>query len=104
MPPSQEKYIFESFKKLYKNFPEGTITQSDKPDYIMALSYTTIGVEITQILIDNDIDSSLNEKRKENLRRQLGQVLCSKVEPLVTFKYLLGVNFSDTNHAMNIGC
>lgn len=101
MSPAQEKYIFESFKELYKDFPEGTINQSDKPDYIIALPNKTIGVEITQVLIDNDIDSRLNEKRRESLKRQLGQVLCSKLEAIVTFKYLLSVDFSDTDFASN---
>ena len=97
----REKYVFESFKELYNDFPEGVIIPGEKPDYLINSNDRIIGVEITQVFIDNFIGSELNEKRKENIRSMLGDLLCNKIKTVVPYKFVLDIEFSNKDFSTN---
>ncbi len=60
-----------------------------------------MGIEITQIFIDNYSKTGLNEKRKESLRSKLGNGLCEKLESIVPFKFLLSIDYSKKDFSSN---
>jgi hypothetical protein len=96
---NQEEYVFKAFKKLYSRFPAGECIRDEQPDYIVYGADSVIGIEITQIFIDNHIDSSLNEKRMESLQSMLGENLCDRLDPKVPFKFVLSIDFSKKGFA-----
>lgn len=101
MSPLQEEFLFNAFKKLYSGFPSGQHVHDNEPDYIIYSNTKTIGVELTQIFIDNYIDASVNEKRKESLRSLLGNSLCEKLDQIILFKFVLSIDFSKKDFSTN---
>lgn len=101
MSDSEEEYIFNAFKRLYPDFPSGQYIHADRPDYIISSANRTIGVEITQIFIDNYLNESINEKRKETLRGLLGDSLCEKLDLIVPFRFVLSIDFGTKNFSRN---
>lgn len=52
MNKDKEPWVFDSFKNLYKAFPQGESIRQDKPDYILQTDNKLIGIEITEAVID----------------------------------------------------
>ncbi|MGV8879205.1 MAG: hypothetical protein ACOH2A_09255 [Sphingobacteriaceae bacterium] len=101
MNRSQEDYIFHAFKDLYNKFPVGQCIRGEQPDYIINTVDKIIGVEITQIFVDNYINPSINQKRIESLQVIFGDKLCEKLEQIIPFKFVLSVDFSLKGFSQN---
>lgn len=94
MKATQEEFYYKQFQKHYSEFPLGKSIQGDKPDYVLHCSDKTIGIEITQVFIDNQYEIKSKEKEKESLQNELGNILCSKFESIMDFKFVLTIQFS----------
>ena len=70
MDTHQEKFIFDIFKKRYLDFPVGKIRHLDKPDFIIH-SNRKIGVEVTQVFKDQDLDNGSFLRRKQTFKQHL---------------------------------
>lgn len=101
MNRSQEDYVFKAFKNLYEEFPRGQCIRTEQPDYIVKTFDKSIGVEITQIFVDNYIHPSINQKRVESLQGMFGEKLCEKLQQIVFFNFVLSVDFSPTDFPQN---
>lgn len=101
MSNSREEYVFNLFKEKYQEFPLGQCTRGEQPDYIITSGQTMIGIEITQIFVDNYVSSSLNQKRKESLRSMLGERLCEKIQSVMPFKFILSIDFNSKDFSKN---
>lgn len=101
MTRSQEDYVFKAFKNLYWKFPAGQCVRGEQPDFIINTVDKIIGVEITQIFVDNYIHNSINQKRVESLQSMTGEKLCEKLEQIVPFKFILSINFSSKQFSQN---
>ena len=101
MTRSQEEYVFNTFKELYHDFPHGDCLRGEQPDFVINTGGKIIGVEITQIFIDNYLDESINEKRKENLQFKFGVSLCKKLSFIIPFKFVLSIDFSSKDFSIN---
>ena len=62
MKATQEEFYYKQFQKHYSEFPLGKSIQGDKPDYVLHCSDKTIGIEITQVFIDNQYEIKSKEK------------------------------------------
>jgi hypothetical protein len=84
-----EEYYFKLFSKVYNNLPTGEVIYSDKPDVIIKNDRRQVGIEITNLYLE---DGSLiqSEQRQRNLR----ELTLSKAHQ----KYL-----SDGGKNINIG-
>ncbi len=52
MPPPKkdvERHYFERFRTLLQPFPEGTVASTEEPDFLVAGSARTIGIELTEL-------------------------------------------------------
>jgi hypothetical protein len=101
MTRSQEDYVFNAFKDLYSKFPAGQCIRGEQPDYIIDTLDKIIGVEITQIFVDNYMNTSINQKRVESLQGMFGEKLCEKLEQIVLFKFVLSIDFSSEDFSQN---
>ena len=101
MTRSQEEYLFNTFKELYNDFPKGDCLRGERPDFVINTREKRIGVEVTQIFIDNYLDESLNEKRKESLHFKFGVSLFEKLSPIMPFKFVLSIDFSSKDFSVN---
>lgn len=101
MNRSQEENILNAFKNLYSEFPPGACIHGEQPDYVIISNNRSIGIEITQIFIDNHLDSVFNLKRTENLQRQLGENLCTELSKFLPFKFILLIDFSTVKFSTN---
>jgi hypothetical protein len=90
-----EKFVFDCFRNSYTDFLNGELIHDDKPDFIIKLNEKIIGVEVTQIFVDNLINNSSKIKEKEVLQGFLGDRLCEKVSLFIPFKFVLSIDFSD---------
>ena len=94
MTRSHEEYVFKAFKELYHDFPVGEYIRDEQPDFVIKTGNKLIGVEITQVFIDNYLNTSLNKKRKENLHKLFGENLCKKLSLIIPYKFVLSIDFS----------
>ena len=101
MTRSQDDYVFKAFKDLYAKFPPGQCIRTEQPDYIVKTIDKIIGVEITQIFVDNYIHKSINQKRVESLQSMFGEKLCEKLEQIVPFNFVLSIDFSPKDFSQN---
>ncbi len=44
-----ERHYFDRFRQLYQPFPEGLVTSTEEPDFLIAGRHQTIGVELTEL-------------------------------------------------------
>src|SRR5271170_1864401 len=58
----RERYYFEKFR-LQAALPHGEITYGDKPDVIIAGDRTTIGIEITNLYLEDGKNSASEQVR-----------------------------------------
>ncbi len=65
-----EAYYFEKFRGAYADFPEGEITHADKPDVTVISTGRTIGIEITNLYIE-DGTSQTSEQQQRAMRRNI---------------------------------
>lgn len=86
---------------MYSNFPAGECIRGEQPDYTIHGADKTIGIEITQVFVDNHINTSLNEKRKESLQSMLGENLCDRLDQILSFKFVLSIDFSTKGFSKN---
>lgn len=65
-----EEFILSEFKDRYMFFPKGEVRHIDKPDFIV-IGEQIIGIEITQVFIDQELDNGSLIKAKKTFHRYL---------------------------------
>lgn len=101
MGSRHEKYILDNFRELFINFPEGDVIPSEMPDFLVKSDIKTTGIELTHIFNDIHIDGKNNEKRRENIRRMVGDSLCEKLKLIIPYTFILSINFSRKEFVTN---
>jgi hypothetical protein len=101
MERQHEKYILDQFRVLFSDFPIGEIIHTDKPDFLIKVDNKTIGIEHTQIFNDIHIDDKNNNKRKESIRRMVGNSLSKKLGLIFPRTFILSIDFSEKEFANN---
>lgn len=62
MTREEEIALFTNFRNNYKNFPNGVVEYSDKPDVLIHCDNKVIGIELTEVFQD------LNEGKESKLK------------------------------------
>ena len=101
MTRSQEEFVFCAFKELYHDFPVGEYIRGEQPDFVIHTVNKLIGVEITQVFIDNYLNPRFNKKRKESLHKKFGDNLCEKLIPIIPFNFVLSIDFGVRDFSTN---
>ncbi|CAA7196801.1 hypothetical protein [Chryseobacterium potabilaquae] len=90
----EEKQIFESFQKAYDDFPIGKCCPFEGPDYLIYTAEKKIGIEITEIIFNNNPSNRKTTKETESLYNRIGNLLCEKLDEILNFKFILSINFN----------
>ena len=94
MDKQEEKLLFSQFKKLYSDFPECSEIHDDKPDFILDTATRKIGIEITEIFIDNPALTGSQIKEDQSFRNKFGNEVLAKLEGNLTEKLEFSISFS----------
>lgn len=47
---ARERYFLDEMRPIYPDFPEGNVTDSECPDFLIRQEYKTIGIEVTDFI------------------------------------------------------
>lgn len=89
-----EKIIFEEFRTLHAEFPNGDYQQTDRPDFIIKSESNKIGVEITEVFQDSHLGHSKYQQRS-SVRHLITKKLIEKLQEIVPFTFHVSIHFSD---------
>lgn len=93
-----EKNIWEKFKSLYHEFPDGRIYDDhESPDYIIEAKKKKIGVEITQVFQDSYKGHSKFKQLSSDGSLFTNQLI-DLIDPFVSFKFIIDLSFNNSNH------
>ena len=68
----RETLFFETFKKLWKDFPEKHhIKKDESPDFILTVNKTNIGFEITELTNEKNLSQDYPVKEKYSLEQKI---------------------------------
>ena len=90
----QEKLIFETFKKRYSDFPIGHVSHLDKPDFIVK-STCKIGIEVTQVFKDQDLDKGSFLRTKQSFKEHLLKNIVSNLKSTDFPKCVVAIHLND---------
>jgi hypothetical protein len=91
----EEKSIFNRFQDNFPNFPSGEISQPDKPDFVVEGS-KKIGIEITQIFSDQQLEVGSKLKAQETRQRQLGENIINGLKQYELKSLIIDVGINHT--------
>lgn len=95
MNKAEEESILLEFKNNYANFPEGKLTQPDKPDFVVE-GEQNIGIEVTQVFKDQDSHSGSVIKAKNTFQLHLLTNTVSELKLTNFPKCLISVDLNDS--------
>lgn len=101
MDKAEEKFILSEFQNNYANFPEGKLTQPDKPDFLVE-GERIIGIEVTQVFKDQDFPSGSIIKAKNTFQRHLLTNAVSDLKSTNFPKCLISVDLNDSAFSTNL--
>lgn len=68
----RETLFFETFKKLWKDFPKKyQIKKDESPDFILSVNKTNIGFEITELTNEKNLSQDYPVKEKYSLEKKI---------------------------------
>jgi hypothetical protein len=86
MDKELEKQYLEKFIRAYPQFPEGTIDDSERPDFIVRQEDKNIGIEICRLYKDSR-DDSLSIQAQEKWKKRLNvEISSGKFDRMLLFK------------------
>jgi hypothetical protein len=91
---NEERNTVERFRKLYFHFPDGEISQPNQPDFIVS-GKTVVGIEVTQIFMDQNNPGGSLIKAKDSFRRNLLENIVEALKQTNFPKCTIAVHLND---------
>jgi len=89
----KEKWIFENFKKLFLDFPDGEIDcGSESPDFLIKSNCVDIGVEVTELFREQYSNEINVLQESESIKHQISERLMNRLEESDLKPMLIGIS------------
>src|SRR5688572_26894035 len=96
MSSLQEIQVLQVFRELYRHFPDGTIEESESPDFLLKGAGAVIGIEVTEVFQDShEGKSKLQQYSSDSLK--FTEQLIALLQPYVSYPFSIGIHFSKFN-------
>jgi hypothetical protein len=102
--PNQEleRYIIQTFKEYYQDFPDGVLVQDEKPDFIITGADKVIGIKIAEVFQDSHLLNGGSQlKRQEVTEDKFEKSLLKAIEKHTKKNIAIGIEFS-TFHSFTV--
>jgi hypothetical protein len=68
-----ERYHLDRFRQAYPDFPQGSIEESESPDFLVRTSEQTVGIEIVEYVRGQGVPGGSPQFKHETLGSRIGQ-------------------------------